>query len=748
MPTPTSEADARILIDHSLRQAGWDPADKSQVRTEVPVYSSGPAGVSEGKPGPGKLLGYADYVLLDQNGRPLAVTEAKKDSIQPYTAKQQALAYAEAIGAPFIFLANGELIYFWDHKNGDARPVNAFYGRRDLERVLHMREHRKPLATIEVPEFYVRQGETREVRPYQQEAMRALDRALELGKRRFLIELPTGTGKTDLTVLAIKRLLQAGRAERVLFLVDREQLAKQTLEAVQDLLSNYSSYWLKPGVQRQEQQVTVALLQTMIGRYEEYSAGYFDLVVTDECHRSIYGAWQAALTHFDAIQIGLTATPADYIERDTFAFFQCKGKQPDFSFTIREAFKEGYLAPYRFAQGITELIAEGAEVDGEQYDPAQFERRWTNAESNRLMMEQFDALAWRDAKELAPGLKDLPGKGIVFAITKHHAARLAEILNALHPEYNGRYAEVITSDVPNADDLIRKFKKEKLPMVAVSVDMLTTGFDLRELLHVVLCRAIRSPILYQQIRGRGTRIAPHIGKLRFVIYDFFRNHQYFNDNDPGDLVSSGGGGARRPGPGPTPGNRELTELGLADEWLETVHYVEVGPEGERVDKKQYLSTWKDAIVERAASDPLVQKVRAGEPLSEEEESRLAEQLNQPASYFNEENLRRAYQNPGGTLIDFIKAALGLLKVKSRAEVLDENFHAWLAAHAFSPEQADYLVLLKDRGVAQGRLAVEDLLEPPLALTDAFGRGLRLFGEAQLAGIVEEMNDAVLQRRPA
>ena len=178
-----------------------------------------------------------------------------------------------------------------------------------------MRATRKPLATIEIPEYYLRQGETRQVRPYQRETMQALDHAVELGKRRFLIELPTGTGKTDLVCLYLKRMIQAGRAERVLFLVDREQLAKQALEAIQDILNQYSSYWLRPGMVRQEQQITVGLLQTMTSRYTEFTSGYFDVVVADECHRSIYGAWQTALTHFDALHIGLTATPAAYAGR-------------------------------------------------------------------------------------------------------------------------------------------------------------------------------------------------------------------------------------------------------------------------------------------------------------------------------------------------------------------------------------------------------------------------------------------------
>ena len=192
-------------------------------------------------------------------------------------------------------------------------------------------------------------------------------------------------------------------------------------------------------------------------------------------------------------------------------------------------------------------MSEGAKVDEEHYDPAEFERKWTNEASNRLMMEEFDRLAWQSYKELAPGQKNGPGKSVVFAITKHHAARLAQYLNDLHPEHKGRYAEVITSDVANADDLIRRFKQEDLPMVAVSVGMLDTGFDCREVLHLVMCRRVRSPILYQQMRGRGTRTAPHIGKEKFVIYDFFRNHEYFNDSDT-DIFSGSSGGGYAPKP--------------------------------------------------------------------------------------------------------------------------------------------------------------------------------------------------------
>jgi len=740
-----SEADARILIDAMLRQAGWDPADKSQVRTEVSAGSDdalhdAPVGAEARR---------MDYTLLSTNGRPLAVTEAKRARIDPYAAKQQTLPLAKRVGAPFIFLSNGEITYFWDYENDDARIVSGFYSRRDLERLLYLRKEAKALATVPIPDDFLRVGEVRIVRPYQKEVMRALDHAVELGRRRFLIELPTGTGKTDVICLHAKRMFKAARAERLLFLVDREQLAEQAIGALQDLCPEYSSYWLKAGMAIQHKQITVCLLQTMISRYPEFTSGYFDIVIADECHRSIYGAWQAALTHFDAFHIGLTATPAAYIDRNTYQFYQCKTGQPDFTYSIVEAIKECHLVPYRFAKRITHLIAEGTTVNGETYDPAEFERKWTNEDTNRKMMQEFDRLAWESYKELAPKQKVGPGKAIVFALSKHHASRLAYYLNQLHPEQDGRYAEVITSDIPDAAAAIRRFKKEVYPMVAVSVDMLTTGFDCREVLHLVLCRKIFSPILYQQIRGRGTRTAPHIGKKRFVIYDFFRNHEYFNDSET-DIFEGpagagvGGGSGKQPPGGPT----ELVELGIQDDWLDALAYVEVGPTGERVDKKVYTSNWEESIRAAAVDDLLLRKVRDRKPLTEEEERALAEKLNRPENYFNEENLRLAYRRAGGNLVEFVRHALGVETLKTKDEEITENFHAWLVTRNVTPEQAQYLALLKNRGIATGKVELEDLFEPPLSILNAADVGIELFGEQGLQEILSDMNQTLFANRAA
>ncbi len=758
--TELKETDVRIIVDRLLREAEWNPEDKREVETEVRVLSSN---VIRDEPLPPDFdpaflesHGRVDYLLKDGNGRPLAVIEAKKTAIHPYVAKQQALPYAKELGAPFIFLSNGELIYFWDYLNDDARIVDSFFSRRDLERIVQMRQDRKPLAEIPIRDHYIRSGEAREVRDYQKDAMRALDHAVELGRRRFLIELPTGTGKTDLVTLYIERLLAAGRAERILFLVDREQLAKQAIGTIQDLLASHSSYWLQPGVQKQEKQITVALLQTMVGRYRDYTSGYFDVVIADECHRSIYGSWQVALTHFDALHIGMTATPAMYVERNTFDFYQCKDGQPDFVYPIQQAFEEGHLVPYKFAEGITELVAEGAEVGEEIYEPSEFERKWTNEATNRLMMEEFDRLAHQEFKKLAPGQKTAPGKSIVFAITKHHATRLAIYLNELHPESKGDYAMVITSDLGDrADAAIRKFKdpNEKYPQIAVSVGMLDTGFDCREILHLVLARGVRSPILYQQMRGRGTRTAPHIGKEKFVIYDFFRNRQYFGDSDTDIFSGAGGGhapGGRQGGDRPTP--QHLVELGLRDEWLEAVAWAEVGPDGEPIDRRDYVSEWEKTIQRQAGRDAALEKVKRDEKLSEEEERSLADRLNQPEYFFNEDKLRRAYRNPGGTLIDFVRHALGIEQIKSREEILEENFRAWLVSKSLTPAQAQYLSLLKNRGIARGRVAIQDLFEPPLSILGASGMGMELFGEAALKRIIPELDDAVFrpqrEREPA
>jgi type I restriction enzyme R subunit len=240
-----------------------------------------------------------------------------------------------------------------------------------------------------------------------------------------------------------------------------------------------------------------------------------------------------------------------------------------------------------------------------------------------------------------------------------------------------------------------------------------------------------------------------------VIYDFFENRKYFNDTESNIFTGAGWGVSGGPSVPPRPEPRKLIELGLQDEWLYAVNYVEVGPDGEQIDKREYVSRWVDIIKNAAKDDPILAKIRnqSGELseeelskylLTDEEERQLAERLNQPKMFFNEDNLRRAYRKPNGTLVDFIKHALGNLKLKSHEEELTENFHAWLVTKSFTPEQAQYLSLIKNRGIVKGRVEMEDLFKPPLSVLNAAGLGIELFGESGLKEVISDLNVSVFE----
>jgi len=293
------ETDARIVIDRLLREAGWDIEDKSQVSTEEAAAD-----------------GRADYLLKSTLTRPLAVVEAKRFSTDPYSAKTQARAYAETLLAPFVVLSNGREHYFWEYETGDARPVVGLPSRADLERRANLRAHRAgtlqaSLNVLPLPARFRFKGEEVEARPYQLRCLQAADQALVAGRRRMLLEMATGTGKTLTIAMLFKRWFQAAACSRVLFLADRIELAKQAKGTFDEYLKDYPSTLLFGGRRSLQGQIVVGTLETIAGQLGEggFGHGYFDLVVTDECHRSIYNTHRATLGHFDAIHIGLTATP-------------------------------------------------------------------------------------------------------------------------------------------------------------------------------------------------------------------------------------------------------------------------------------------------------------------------------------------------------------------------------------------------------------------------------------------------------
>lgn len=560
MPGP-NEAFSRVKIDALLAAQGWQVQDNNAVRFEV-VLGDGTR---------------ADYVLCDRHGRSLAVIEAKRFSVSPGDAAAQARNYAQLLGVPFVFLSNGAEIQFWEwEREAYPHPVKTFFKQDDLERRFASRQLRRDPLSVPIDRHIVE-------RDYQLDCIDALCREIGQGRRKLLVEMATGTGKTRTAAALIKRLFEANVVTRVLFLVDRIPLAKQTEDAFAEHLPDYPAYVLRAGRRFQdEKRITVTTLQSMVNLYAEYSSGYFDLVISDECHRSIYGQWSGVLKHFDGVQVGLTATPCiaspdeDRLDpgsadaedrafvRDTLRFFEVEA--PTFSYKLKDAIRDGYLVPYQIykAKTVKTAAAGGFEVkrdeldwsamDGDTraefeqlfgdqptitIDPSALERRFTIPERNRAIVREFRQVLDKGYVDAKGALRrPLIGKTIVFAVNKRHAETLAQLFDAefahLKPSPEVRYADYVVSG-QGADDTmdgmtkIRRFKKEKFPQILVSVNMLDTGFDCPEVVSLVFARFTRSSILYQQMRGRGTRKAK--GKAVFTMFDFVGVSDYHGDDD-------------------------------------------------------------------------------------------------------------------------------------------------------------------------------------------------------------------------
>lgn len=550
-----NEARARILIDAQLSALGWDTKDTDSVRYEVVVRDGT----------------RADYVLCDRNGRSLAVIEAKRFSVNPGDAAEQAKRYAEQLGVPYVFLSNGDEVRFWEWQT-EAYPhaVKTFFKQSDLERRFATRQVRRDPMGVTIDRRIVE-------RDYQISCIDTLCREIGAGRRKLLVEMATGTGKTRTAAAFIKRLFEASAITRVLFLVDRIPLAKQTEDAFAEHLPDYPSYVLRAGRRFQDEKlVTVTTLQSMVNIYADYSPGYFDLIISDECHRSIYGQWSGVLKHFDGIQLGLTATPCisnldelgddedKLFVRDTLRFFEVE--KPTFSYKLKDAIADGHLVPYQIYKAKTvKTAAEGgfevkrSELDwtamdvatcqefeklfeGQQsiiVDPSALERRFTIPERNRAIVREFRRVmdeGFTDHKGILR--KPLLGKTIVFAVNKRHAETLAQLFDAefAHdkPSPDIRVADYVVSGQGADDSLdgmakIRRFKKEPFPRILVSVNMLDTGFDCPAVVNLVFARFTRSSILYQQMRGRGTRKADQ--KPVFTMFDFVGVCDYHGDAD-------------------------------------------------------------------------------------------------------------------------------------------------------------------------------------------------------------------------
>ena len=705
-----SEAFSRVVIDRKLREAGWDIEDPSQVVFE----DHGVAGRS-------------DYVLKDSNGMPIAVIEAKSPDIDPYTAKKQARDYVELQYpmADYIYLANDNKIYFWDLGYGDAIAADAgFFSREDLERkrASGRVNNVDPLGKLEVtPDYFRDVNDQIKLRPYQVGAWNAIAKDYdEKNKRAFLLEMATGTGKTVLASLIISKFLRTNNASRVLFVVDRQSLAIQTKGSFERVLRGLSTVGVYWGGKRQNltgSSVVVATIQSLsLHGKKDFTPGAFDLIIHDEAHRSIYTPEaRAAVDYFvGAIKIGLTATPRDFlkniyiealsqddpralerrIQRDTYRYFGCDDGVPTYRYTIQDGSKDGFLIEpvYRkaktslayqalTAEGITNLDDLELE-EGTSLRIRDLERKVYLPKRNHAMMREF-----LDQADHAPNGE--VGKSLIFAVSQNHAVALAKVLNSLTPEYNGRFAEVITSRVKGAHDIAKEFAdpENKLPRVAVTVDMLATGFDAPEVQNVALARPIFDPTAYQQIKGRGTRLCPEISKERFVMHDFAGVIDYFEEkhdweaplNVPQSKKVTGSTSEPEQPQGHGEDEGERTERGGETPTSQTLDFVVTRDqiryglgEGDVVDRNMYQDEWTKAVhayveenrtmIERVIDDP--------EAMDELMEDINANLLDRPKYYFNEETLRQSHRIIAGVR-DFFLAALGKTTLPTRDEQLAE-----------------------------------------------------------------------------
>lgn len=545
------------IIDQKLAEAGWRVDDVTQVVTEFTVEKSDLQDPSE-KYG----NSFSDYVLLGKDGKPLAVVEAKRSSTDARKGEEQAKQYAQHIQIefnsdypPFCFYTNGHQIYFWDIGQAPPRRIVGFPTREDLERMEFIRRNKTPLADELINTNIAG-------RPYQIQAIRSVYESLEEKKRNFLLVMATGTGKTRTCIAMVEGLMKAGWVSRVLFLVDRIALRNQAIEAFNEHLPNYS-VWPKDGETEieKDRKIYVSTYPTMLNiidqGHDKLSPHFFDLIIIDESHRSIYNVYQNVLKYFNTITLGLTATPTDVIDHNTFQLFDCEDGLPTFAYTYEEAVKNDpkYLNNFEVLQISTKFqeegihlntisaddqrkyLAEGKDIEDVNFEGTQLEKTVSNKGTNALIVREFMEESIKDPNGV------LPGKTIFFCMSKRHARAIKEIFDQYYPQYNGELAKVIVSDDPRVygkDGLLNQFKKNDFPRIAISVDMLDTGVDVREIVNLVFAKPVFSYTKFWQMIGRGSRLLDEhnikpwcLEKEKFLILDCWDNFEYFKLNPKG-----------------------------------------------------------------------------------------------------------------------------------------------------------------------------------------------------------------------
>jgi type I restriction enzyme R subunit len=538
----------RRMIDVALADAGWKIGAKGANTTEVgqEVELSGQPTTSG--------IGYADYVLWDDDGKPLAVIEAKKTTVSPETGRKQAELYANALEKqhglrPAIFYTNGYDIWLWDDAQGYApRLLFGFYSKDSLQHLVRFkRSAKEPLNTLSVnPD--IAGGK----RIFQVETIKRVTEAFTKKQTKVLIVQATGTGKTRVAIGLADLLIRAKWARRVLFLCDRNELRRQAKNTFTDHLSEPLSVVTSVTAKDRSKRIYVATYPSMMNVFQSFDVGFFDLVVADESHRSIYNVYGDIFRYFDALQVGLTATPVEFIARNTFGLFGCRNQDPTAAYTLEQAIAEKWLVPYEVYTHTTQFLRDGIKygelseeqqewIEEEGIDPATVDheaedvsKEVFNKDTERQVLRNLMENGIRDATGQAPG------KSVIFARSHNHAVVLEKLFNEMYPQYGGTFCQIIDNYNPRAEDLIDDFKGDgtnKDLTIAISVDMLDTGIDVPAIVNLVFAKPVKSKVKFWQMIGRGTRLCPGLlgpgrDKTVFRIFDHWGNFEYFDQNKP------------------------------------------------------------------------------------------------------------------------------------------------------------------------------------------------------------------------
>ena len=545
-----SEAETRkFLIDALLAESGWpfgvgtSPRDGRDIEVEVTPMPN-----NENK-------GFADYVLWGDDGLPLAVVEAKKTQRDPNEGKHQAFLYAEALEAmygqrPVIFYTNGFQHWIWDDHTYPARAIQGFYTKDELQLLVQRRTSKLNLRDVPISPTIVE-------RYYQRRCIANVTEAFESKHRKALVVMATGAGKTRTVIALSDVLIRANWAKRILFLADRVALVNQATNAFKTFLPDSSPVNLVTE-KATESRVYVSTYQTMMSLINElqdgkrrFGPGHFDLIVIDEAHRSVFKKYKAIFDYFDSHLIGLTATPKDEVNHNTYALFDLDPGMPTDVYSLEEAVHDGFLVDFESVEVPSKFIRQGISYDELTPDEQEAwdEMDWGDGEE---APDEIDAAAlnkWlfnTDTVDkilevlMINGIKvdggDTLGKTIIFAKNQRHADFIEERFNLNYPHLRGKFARTITYNVEYAQDLIDKFSiKDGDPNIAVTVDMLDTGIDVPEVVNLVFFKPLRSKTKFWQMIGRGTRLCPDLfgpgdDKKKFLVFDCCRNFEYFRQD--------------------------------------------------------------------------------------------------------------------------------------------------------------------------------------------------------------------------